>query len=109
MAPTVLVVDDSSMIRMQVCRTRFSAREGAGGPGRWALRTSAAAGGELSTTKGRNPHLGDGSGSARFMPNEQSPQEVRASGKKSSRQSPRPVQKAPPLSREGCASAQKLS
>ena len=84
-------------------------RKGAGGSGRWAVCTSAAAGGELSTTNGRSPHLGGRGRPARLMPNEQSPQEVRASGKNSSRQSPRPVQKAPPLSRKGCASAQKLS
>ena len=95
--------------RMHVCCSRFWAREGSGGSGQWGVCTSAAAGGELPTTKGRSPHLGGRSGPARFMPNEQSPQEVRASGKNSSRQSPRPVQKAPPLRREGCASARKLS
>ena len=51
---------------------------------------------------------GDGGEVVRTTPNEKSPQEVRASGRNSSRQSPRPVQKAP-LSGEGCGSAQKLS
>ena len=95
--------------RMHVCRSRFWARKGAGGPGRWAVYTSAAVGGELSPTKGRSSHLGGRDGSARYTLNEQPHQEVRATARSSSRQSPRPVQKAPPLSRKGCASAQKLS
>ena len=77
--------------RMHVCRSRFWARKGAGGPGRWAVYTSAAVGGELSPTKGRSSHLGDRSEAARFMPNEQYPPEVRASGRNSSRQSLHPV------------------
>ena len=63
----------------------------------------------LSSTNARSPHLGGRSEAARFMPNEQHPPEVRASAQKSSRQRPRPVQKAPPLRCEGCASAQKRS
>ena len=64
-------VHGSPTPRMQVCRTRFWAREGAGGPGRWALRTSPAAGGELSPTTGRSSCLGGRGGSAQYMPNEQ--------------------------------------
>ena len=45
--------------RMHVSRSRCWARKGAGGSGRWGVCTSAAAGGELSTTNGRSPHLGD--------------------------------------------------
>ena len=94
-------VHGSPTPRMQVCRTRLWAREGAGGPGRWALRTSAAAGGELSTTDGRSPYLGGRSEAGRYMPNEQTPPKVRAPGRISSRQSLRPVQTRSTVRRKG--------
>ena len=61
----------SRVPRMQVCRSRFLAREGTGGSGRWAVCTSAAAGGELSPTTGRSSCLGGRGRSAQYMPNEQ--------------------------------------
>ena len=81
----------SSVPRLQVCLSRYWAREGTGGHTRWALCTSAAAGGQLLTATGRNPQLGGRSETARYMTNEQNPPKVRASRRNSSRQSLHPV------------------
>ena len=98
----------SRVPRMQVCRSRFLAREGTGGSGRWAVCTSGAAGGELSTTKGRSSHLGGRGRSARCTPNEQPPQEVRATARSSSRQSLHLIS-AWNLPKGPCAGERKLS
>ena len=73
-----------------------------------AARTSTLTGGEISTRPCRSRHVDSSGESARTMPNEPSPPEVRASARNSSRQSPRPVQMTPPLSRGEWVSALKL-
>ena len=77
--------------RMHVSRSRCWARKGAGGSGRWGVCTSAAAGGELSTTTCRKPHLEGRSEAARFMPNEEPPPCCRGGAHRLSRGASNPL------------------
>ena len=68
--------------RVQVCHSRYWAREGVGGSAREAVCTSTAAGGGLSAAARRSSLLGGHSKAAQNMPNEQPPPKVRALAKK---------------------------
>ena len=68
--------------RVQVCHSRYWAREGVGGSAREAVCTSTAAGGGLSAAARRSSLLGGHGKVAQNMTNEQDPPKVRASAKK---------------------------
>ena len=68
--------------RVQVCHSRYLAREGVGGSAREAVCTSTAAGGGLSAAARRSSLLGGHGKAAQIMPNEQPPPKVRAAAKK---------------------------
>ena len=68
--------------RVQVCHSRYWAREGVGGSAREAACTSTAAGGGLSAAARRSSLLGGHGKVAQNMTNEQDPPKVRALAKK---------------------------
>ena len=94
--------------RVQVCHSRYWAREGVGGSAREAVCTSTAAGGGLSAAARRSSLLGGHDKVAQNMTNEQDPPKVRASAKKFISTKRETCTKDDTTERGGWASSQKL-
>ena len=94
--------------RVQVCRSRYWAREGVGGSAREAVCTSTAAGGGLSAAARRSSLLGGHGKVAQNMTNEQDPPKVRALAKKIISTKLGTCTKDDTTERGGWASSQKL-
>ena len=95
--------------RVQVCHSRYWAREGVGGSAREAVCTSTAAGGGLSAAARRSSLLGGHGKVAQNMTNEQDPPNVRASAKKFISTKRETCTKDDTTERGGWASSLKLS